>query len=199
MAPGVFCVVGREEKSMTVDEAREELRAAETDYLAIEVRTQQEAVGVPTAERVIRQTELAGALFDAAQRVIKARTVFESVVDDAGERRRQQAEIALVDVEAQLGDAIAKAEADMATLKESVGRVLELSRQRYSLKHDITGRATVSILGRGAVAGWIQHHLGGGLDLVDLGVAAHHYRAPLQDTLGLTSRLNMEVDNETEN
>lgn len=171
--------------TMTVDEAREQLRQAEAHYLAVESEGNRMTEGQSTPERVLRQVELAAALQEAAQALIEAKATFTEIDERAKENRRQRARNEMPDVEEELVTAIDQAESDMAALEATLATLLGLAKKRYALMAEASGRSQPRLLARSGVAGWIQFRLGGGLELGDLGTAPHRYRLPLAEILGL--------------
>ena len=173
--------------TITLEEARDQLREAEAHYREIEKELAETAPGTPTAERVVRNVELQGQLHDAAQQLIKARDTHKQVEKQALDKRRARGYVQLAKVEEELVTVVEKAEADMAKLKTTIGRVLDLSKQRYAYRQEATGRASRSLLARNAAHGWLHWHMSS-LELPGMDHAPKHYRAPLIELLGLDSR-----------
>jgi hypothetical protein len=184
----------------TLDEARDRLREAEAKFLAIETEQNEDIGRLATPERVLRQIELTGALQEAAQELIAAKTAFAEVESATAEARRHQAAVELVDIERELAEKVVRAEAEMSQLQETLGSILTLGKRRYATRHEMTGGAPMRLLARGPVAGWIKYRLGDQLDLPDLGHAEPHHRGVgLGQLLGLVSINPKEEDDDIEN
>ena len=172
--------------TITLEEAREQLREAEHQYRDIEKALTETTPGTPTAQRVVRNVELQGQLHDAAQQLIKARDVHQKVERQTIEKRRERAQGELAKVEEELADVVEEAEADVARLKTTIGRVLELSKKRYAHRQEATGKASRSLLARNATHGWLVWHMSDH-ELPGMDHAPKHYRAPLAELLGLAN------------
>jgi hypothetical protein len=179
-------------KTITLDEAREQLREAEVHYRAVEAKRNQTFDGVATAERVLAQVETQAELEEAARVLLKARETHAEVEKVTTEKRRERGRIELGAVETELVEAVAVAEADMAQLSTSIRRVLELSKRRYAYRQEATGRAPRSLLARNATVGWLAWRLRD-LELPGLDHPPHHYRSPLAELLGLTTQTDQET------
>ncbi len=169
---------------LTLDEARSQLHEAEAKYRTIEAEQQQLASEDSTADRVLRDVEIKGALFDAANEVIEVKKKFDEVKAESEARRRSRAAVELAEAEMLLGQTVDEAELRIAELQETLARVLALSKRRYAHRQELTGRAPRSHLGRAIVTGWLQFRLRD-LDLPDLGHPPHHHRDSLAHLLGL--------------
>ena len=167
----------------TEADARKALDAAERHYLEIEAQLKTEPPGLSTADRVVRETELNHAIVDAAGRVAEARAEYEELRNSAIELRQEEAVAELAAIEAELARLTVSAEDRGEQLAELLLRILELSRRRYALRQEATGRAPQSMLARNAVAGWLMWMVQE-LDLPDFN-APHHYRDQLAHLLGL--------------
>lgn len=170
--------------NMTLDEARLQLRQAESTYSEIEVEYKDSTVGPPTAERVIRQVEMEAALRDATIAVVEAKTIFDSCKVSTDKRRRERATADLANVENLLMVEVENAEIAMVDLESALTSVVALSKRRYAYRQELTGRSPRSHLGRPAVTGWLQYRLRD-LELPEFGTPAHHHRAPLAELLGI--------------
>ena len=76
--------------------------------------------------QVVEQVEAQAALEGAAQNLVDAQEVSEKLESQQLDERRKKAEFELVAVEADLAEAISKAENDITVLESSLGRVREL-------------------------------------------------------------------------
>ena len=176
---------------ITIDEAREKLDEVTARYRDIEQALAETIPGETTPERVVRSVELQGALHDVAQDLIATRDLYNRLSKETADRRRERATTELAKVEAELVDAVSTSEQDIEKLASSLARVLDLSKQRYAYRQEATGRAPRSLLARGAVHGWLTWRLQR-LELPDLDHPSQHYRAPLDELLGLNTNLDEE-------
>lgn len=177
---------------ITVEEATEQLREAEAKYRSVEAKRSQTIEGVPTAERVLAQVEIQAELEEAARLLLDAKEVHAKVEKATNEKRRERGRVELEAVEAELVEAVGQAETDLAKLHTSIGRVLLLSKRRYAHRQEATGRAPRSMLARNAVHGWLVWRLGEH-DLPGMDHAPPHYRAPLDELLGLDTKTGTET------
>jgi hypothetical protein len=180
---------------ITVNEAKELLAQATARYREIEKRIADEVPGESTPERVIRTVELQAALHEAAQDLIEAERTATEVDKETTAKRRERAKAELDTVETELVEAVAEAEADMAKLNTSLARVLDLSKRRYAYRQEATGRAPRSLLARNAVQGWLTWRVSSH-ELPGMDHAPAHYRAPLDELLGLNTKTDTETGGE---
>lgn len=141
--------------NMTLAAAQEELLGATRSYKEIEEALVEQVPGEATPERVIRTTELKGALHDAAVRLIDAKETFARVERETAQKRRERAEKDLADVEAELVHAVHDLETSVDGLVGLMATVLDLSKKRYAYRQEATGRAPRSLLARTSTFGWL--------------------------------------------
>lgn len=173
----------------TVDQARDALVEAKDNYLAIEETIKKGTPGLSTPERVLANIEHEAAYREAAMELVEAKATYEQVKAETDKRIKTEAETKLIEVEAQLIEAVGRADAAMDALEAELATVVNLSKARYGYTRTARGRAGRSLLARGQIAGWLRHRLSG-LELADLGHAEPHHRRPLGELLGLDTQPN---------
>ena len=170
-------------KTLTLEEATEQVHAAEAKYRNLESALG-DLVDTPlaTAERAFIRKALREEFDEAGDALIAAAEQRDNLRAEHEKRRQRQAASQLAQLEPKLVAAVANAEAAADVLVEALASVIDLGYQHRSALQAANGSQSSSLVPPTIeVGGWVRHRLSG-LRLPDL-YADRYHRHALADLL----------------